>query len=413
MTSRERFLASALVCSVLSIALLLGGWVSHSHSAAPTPAKIIEAADFPSLQAALDAVPEAGGLVKLPPGDFELTQPLRLQRENTRILGSGASTHLINRNQEGAPALILRHPNRDNDPKARLWRVQLADFRISGNPKSGDGLLAEGMNEIYIHGLSVDHNGGHGMNLIDCYEDPRVSDSIITYNGKAGINIVKGHDIAVSANQLEENLDGVRCLDGYNLNFTGNVLDDHLRHGVVIENTYGSVLSGNMIEECVGTAIILDRDCYGITVSANVIAHNLKGVDLRDAWGCAVSANTFTIIPGQALRIGPQSGRITVTGNNFSNSHIGDRTRRKENYEAEWPALIHATGILLEGTSDVAITGNIFTGLIHEAIKAVGQPQRIVVVGNVSSDLGRLDSKRSEPYALDTAQNVVGLNAQR
>ena len=413
MTSRERFLASALICAVLSIVLLLSGWVGHSHSAATAPAKIIDAADYPNLQAALDAVPEAGGLVKLPPGDFELTQPLRLQRENTRILGAGASTHLINRNEAGAPALILRHPNRDSDPKARLWRVQIADFRISGNPKSGDGLLAEGMNEIYIHGLSVDHNGGHGMNLIDCYEDPRVSDSIITYNGKAGINIVKGHDIAVTANQLEENQDGVRCLDGYNLNLTGNVLDDHLRHGVVIENTYGSVLSGNMIEECRETAIILDRDCYGITVSANVIAHNLKGLDLRDAWGCTVSANTFTIIPGQALRIGPQSGRITVTGNSFSNSHIGERTRRKENYEAKWPALIHATGILLEGTSDVAITGNIFTGLIHEAIKAIGQPQRIAVVGNVTSDLGRLDSKRSQPFDLDSGGNVIGLNAKR
>ena len=29
------------------------------------------------------------------------------------------------------------------------------------------------------------------------------------------------------AAQLEENQDGVRCLDGYNLCLTGNVLDDH------------------------------------------------------------------------------------------------------------------------------------------------------------------------------------------
>ena len=58
---------------------------------------------------------------------------------------------------------------------------------------------------------------------------------------------------------------------------TGNNLDDHLRHGVVIENTYGSVVSGNMIEECKGIAIILDRDCYGITLSSNVIAHEVQG----------------------------------------------------------------------------------------------------------------------------------------
>ncbi len=105
---------------------------------------------------------------------------------------------------------------------------------------------------------------------------------------------------------------------------TGNNLDDHLGNGVVIANTYGSVVSGNMIEECQGTAIILDRDCYGITLSANVIAHEFTdGIDLRDAHGCAVSANTFTIVKRHALVIGPESGRITVTGNNFSDSTIG------------------------------------------------------------------------------------------
>ena len=106
----------------------------------------------------------------------------------------------------------------------------------------------------------------------------------------------------VSANQFEENRDALRCVDGYNLCMTGNCLDDHLRDGVVIENTYGSVVAGNMIEECAGTAIVLDRDCYGITLSANVIAHETSGgIDLRDAHGCTVSANTFTIVKKNAL----------------------------------------------------------------------------------------------------------------
>ena len=68
------------------------------------------------------------------------------------------------------------------------------------------------------------------------------------------------HDIVVVGNQFEENLDALVCKDSFNLCMTGNNLDDHLRHGVVIENTYGSVVSGNMIEECNGIAIILDRD---------------------------------------------------------------------------------------------------------------------------------------------------------
>ena len=119
------------------------------------------------------------------------------------------------------------------------------------------------------------------------------------------------------------------CLDGFNLCANGNNIDDHLRHGVVIENTYGSIVTGNMIEECNGTAIILDRDCYGITVSANVIAHHLGGgVHLLDAWGCAVSANTFTIVHSNSVLVSSNSGRITITGNNFCNTWIGGKDKR-------------------------------------------------------------------------------------
>ena len=31
------------------------------------------------------------------------------------------------------------------------------------------------------------------------------------------------------------------------------------------------------------SAIIMDRNCYGNTISANIIAHDGRGVDLRDA----------------------------------------------------------------------------------------------------------------------------------
>lgn len=31
-------------------------------------------------------------------------------------------------------------------------------------------------------------------------------------------------------------------------------LDDHLGNGLVIENTYGSIVAANMIEECAGHA---------------------------------------------------------------------------------------------------------------------------------------------------------------
>ncbi len=352
-------------------------------------AKAIDASKFPSLQAAIDALPPSGGIVLIPPGDFELTEPLRVTTPETRIIGSGAATHLINKNEAGAPALVLQPPELEKNPKAQLWRVQVADLRISGNAKSGDGIRAEKIQEIYLHGVSIDHHGGHGINLVNCYEDPRVSDSIITYNKAAGLNIVNCHDIVVNANHFEENQDALRCVDSFNLCMNGNNLDDHLRHGVVIENTYGSVVSGNMIEECNGTAIILDRDCYGITLSANVIAHHLEGgIDLRDAWGCAVSANTFVLAHKFSVRIGKDSGRHAISANTFCNSHIGGAEKRPAQDKTAM-GIDEGSGIQLIGTRDITITGNNFGGLSTAAVWTEAGCERILASGNLATDCGR------------------------
>ncbi|MFH5802681.1 right-handed parallel beta-helix repeat-containing protein [Alienimonas sp. DA493] len=335
----------------------------------------ILAKNFPSLQAAFDAIPAEGGVVRLPPGEFRIESPLRLARGDVRIVGAGPATHIINDNKTGEPALLLSHPDGIDVKKAdKLWRVELTDFRVTGNPASGPGVHAIQINEIFLHGLSVSEHGGDGVRLDYCYEDPRVADCLFTYNKAAGLNIIGCHDIVVSANHFEENQDAVLCTDAYNLCMNGNNLDDHLGRGVVIENTYGSVLSGNMIEECAAAAVTLDRDCYGITVSANVIAHNGAGVNLIDAHGCAVSANTFTIMRGDALRIGEGSGRITVSGNNFSDSYLGDgQVRRAPNDRA-------AGGMVAVSPKELVVVGNLFSGLSAPATDFRGDAPRDVVM---------------------------------
>jgi nitrous oxidase accessory protein NosD len=247
------------------------------------------------------------------------------------------------------------------------------------------------VDEIFLQGVTSSYHGGDGVHLDHCYEDPRICDCLLTYNKAAGLALDGCHDIVVVGNQFEENLDALVCKDSFNLCMTGNNLDDHLRHGVVIENTYGSVVSGNMIEECKGIAIILDRDCYGITLSSNVIAHEVSGgIDLRDAHGCSVSANTFTIVKTDALRIGPASSRITVTGNSFSSSHIGEAKDKRAATDRS------AAGIVLAGTSDIAISGNSFSGLTTKALTLEGEPSKRVLFSNnvlteVESEHGKVE----------------------
>lgn len=373
---------------------------SLSLAAANPPAPVVvKAEDHASLQAAFDALPESGGLVRIPPGNYEITAPLVIRTPETRIEGSGAATHILNRNSEGQPAILIKPSDaaRAADPKARLWRVQLADLRLSGSEKSGDGLRAEFVQEIYLHGLSIDHHGGNGIHLVSCFEDPRVSDNILTYNKDCGLRLFDCHDIVVSANHFEENQDAIHCADSFNLCASGNNIDDHLRHGIVIENTYGSVVSGNMIEECNGTAIILDRDCYGITLSANVIAHHLEGgIDLRDAHGCNIAANTFTLVHQFGVRVGPGSGRHSISANTFSNSYIGEG---KDKRPAEGRTPMHideGSGILLESARHVNITGNSFSGLSTAAVWTVGACRSLLVTSNILTDCGRkLDKKAS------------------
>jgi len=163
----------------------------------------------------------------------------------------------------------------------------------------------------------------------------------------------------------------------------GNNVDDHLRHGVVIENTYGSVVSGNMIEECQDTGIILDRDCYGITISANVIAHEMKcGIDLRDAHGCAVTGNSFPLVHDRGVVIGPNSGRIPVIGNAFGDSYLGDgKTRRP-------PQNDPSGGLVVDGAKDVVAVANTFTGLSTPAVDQPTPGENIVVELNIDIDNG-------------------------
>jgi hypothetical protein len=378
---------------LLTILLLVGiviAWNFASSQPPPTTQNrlpgaraAIEAVHYPTLQAAIDALPAEGGVVRLPAGTFEINEPLRISQQDVLIEGSGTATHIKNVNTSGQPAIEIDNPKRKMDPRATLWRVELQNLRLTGNDKSGHGILAQHVDEIFLHGVTVSYHGGDGIHLDHCYEDPRICDCLMTYNKGAGLMLDLCHDIVVVGNHFEENLDAVVCKDSFNLCMTGNNLDDHLRHGVVIENTYGSVVSGNMIEECNGIAIILDRDCYGITLSSNVIAHEVAGgIDLRDAHGCTVSANTFTIVKKDALRIGPASSRITVTGNNFSNSYIGENKQKRQKVDSD------AAGIVLAGASDIAITGNSFSGLTTKALTLEGEPaRRVLFTGNVLTDV--------------------------
>jgi pectin methylesterase-like acyl-CoA thioesterase len=179
---------------------------------------LVNAAEHPTLQAALDIVNAnpSGGMVRLPPGRYEIDEPLKITGEDITLRGSGASSAIINRNTEGKPAILLGAgiPNpKHKGQQAYRWHIALQEFRVIGNEKSGHGIEAHNINELHIRALTVTENGGNGIHNEYCLEDARVTDCIITYNKGTGYYIFGNHDTIVSANQFEENFDGLRCLE--------------------------------------------------------------------------------------------------------------------------------------------------------------------------------------------------------
>lgn len=366
--------------------------ISCSQSCLAASEAIVDASKFPSLQEAADAIPATGGVLQIPPGTHEISEPLLIRTGDTRIVGFGTASHIVNKNTDGQPAILIENPafsGKATPSDERLWRVSVANLRVTGNEKSGAGIEARYIEEIMVQGVTSSYNGGDGLRLYFCYEDPRVSDCLFTYNKKCGVYIEGCHDIVVSANQFEENQDGLQCIDAFNLAMSGNNLDDHLGNGVVIENTYGSVVASNMIEECQGWAIVLDRDCYGITMSANVIAHEFTGgIDLRDAHGCAISANTFTIVKKVGVAVRKESASITISANNFSDTWLGNDAdgkplqKRPSEPSATEENPNEAAGILLEDCTAVVISGNLFSRLSTEAVTQSGNCRKILLNGN-------------------------------
>ena len=86
-------MSSSRIVVSLCLAAGLGAplWLGQNHPAeaqAPGSPAAINAADHPDLQSAFNALPEEGGVVRIPPGNYDISEPLVLSKPETRVEGS-------------------------------------------------------------------------------------------------------------------------------------------------------------------------------------------------------------------------------------------------------------------------------------------------------------------------------------
>jgi parallel beta-helix repeat protein len=351
---------------------MICGWLLMTSlnlwSFAERPPASVNATDYPSIHAAVAALPEAGGTVLIPDGTHEIGNSIIVEQSDVSIIGAGSGTVLKNVSSTGAHTFVIRgRSGRDG----RIWRVKISDMHLRGNPNSGHGVYAFRVNELALNDMWVDHHGGSGLYLDDCYENPRVFDNNIAYNREYGIFLRGCHDIVVSANQLEENGYGIYAVEVWNVGVTGNSVDDHLHHSLYFKKALGSIVSSNMFENSIKACLVLDSGCNGVTVTGNVMRYSgpvllrLLGVK-----GITVTGNTFESDQGTCVVLEGGSNLVTLSGNVFFGF------RRDPIRGMEW-------GVVLDDVDGISISGNTIVEPFAGGIYASGSSQRhLTITGN-------------------------------
>ena len=115
----------------LLLSPLLGLAAPPMPAAEPVVILLSAGANDRDIQAALDALPAGGGEVVLPPGKFEIHQPVVLHRDFQTLRGAGATTILWLADNANCPVIIMGEPG--NTPARIIRHLKVAGFFVDGN----------------------------------------------------------------------------------------------------------------------------------------------------------------------------------------------------------------------------------------------------------------------------------------
>lgn len=148
-----------MIIMFISVPVKSATVIPDNASANPeqSPKSIVNAKDYPSLQAAVDALPEGGGEVIIPPGYYILDRPLNLTGRNTRpksdkypkscdfikLSGSGIMTTVLQ-------GIMKNQPVVDMTDSAF---ITIKDLLIRSDTANVGMLLARGEDNGSVHGL--------------------------------------------------------------------------------------------------------------------------------------------------------------------------------------------------------------------------------------------------------------------
>ncbi|MFZ0826076.1 MAG: right-handed parallel beta-helix repeat-containing protein [Verrucomicrobiia bacterium] len=214
------------------------------------------------IQRALDLLPERGGDVVLPPGIFEVHQPIVLRRDHQTLRGSGAATVLRLADGASCPVIILGEPV--NHPRSIVKNLCLSSLFIDGNrrhqPNELWRLRGEG-SEIRNNGVTVQN----------------VSDSVVEHITSARCRsggLVTTLDVrrltVRDYTAFDNEFDGLACYQTEDCLFTGLRLHDNPGAGISLDLAFNHNVVSNAVLAANDLGIFMrasrDNQFYNISI---------------------------------------------------------------------------------------------------------------------------------------------------
>jgi hypothetical protein len=226
-----------------SVLLALSLTTADASSVSPGVLVLPTGATEVEIQHALDSLSPTGGEVVLPTGQFEIHNPIVLQRDNQTLRGAGPETVLHLADDANCPVIILGEPI--NSPTRTIRHLSVTGFFIDGNRAhqnreiwrmSGEG------SEIHNNGITVQR-----------VSDSRVEDVVIARCRSGGLVTTRSvHGLAVRGLESFDNeFDGLACYETTDCVFTDLKLHDNPGAGISLDLAFdnntvsNAVLAGN------------------------------------------------------------------------------------------------------------------------------------------------------------------------
>lgn len=194
------------------------------------------------IQQALDALPDSGGEVVLPAGNFEVDRPIVLQREHQALRGSGPATVLRLADGANCPVVILGEPV--NYPKQAVRHLRVSNLFIDGNrfhqQRECWQLQDEG-SEIRNNGVTVQDVSDSTVENVTCARCR--SGGLVTTRDVRRLTVR-------NLTAFDNEFDGLACYQTEDCLFTGLYLHDNPGAGISLDLDF----NGNVISNAVLTA---------------------------------------------------------------------------------------------------------------------------------------------------------------